>query len=390
MLRTPAQGDFNQPEWRTSMATRFKLVKQIARVGKEHIVELSEEEEARAVDLHQNSIVFDLHMHGVVFPEDISQIEPWMKSLRYELGYEGIKRAGLTAFIDGFASMAHSWSLDDAMKEIGLRWCDMDHNYDKVIRALRSEDVRRAKRENKTAIFMGIENAEPVGNDLDNLDMLYGLGVRAMGLCYNKRSLVGDGRTERTDCGLSNFGLRYVERMNDLGMIIDAVHAGVRTTLDAIKASRDPIIISHTGAQGVYPTGRMATDEELEALAAKGGLAGIHSGPNVLSNAERQSVETMMDHLDYCVKLIGIDHVAIGSDNNFGDKNAVHAHTIREHAADGLQQYLSFAAPYMEGIENPSEWLNITRALVKRGYSDEDIQKLIGGNTLRLVEQVVG
>ena len=88
--------------------------------------------------------------------------------------------------------------------------------------------------------------------------------------------------------------------------------------------------------------------------------------------------------------VIGIDHVAIGSDNCFGDKNAMHAHTIKEHAADGLQDYLSFSAPYMEGIENPSEWLNITRALVKRGYSDEDIQKLIGGNVLRFVEQVVG
>ena len=372
------------------MAMKFKLVQQIARVGKEHIVELNAEEEVRALDLHRRSLVFDLHMHGAVFPEDVSQMGDWMRSFRYETGYEGIEKAGLTAYIEGFASMGHNWSLNDAIREIGLRWCDMDHNYDKVIRALRAEDVSRAKRENKTAIFIGIENAEPIGNDLDNLDMLYGLGLRAMGLAYNKRNLVGDGRTERTDCGLSDFGLSFVERSNDLGIIIDAVHAGVQTTLDAIEASEDPIIVSHTGARGLHGTDRMATDEELEALAAKGGLAGIHSGPNLLSNAKQQGVETMIDHVDYCVKLIGIDHVAIGSDNFFADKNAVHAYTIKEHAADGLQQYISFDAPYMEGIENPSEWLNITRALVKRGYSDEDIQKLIGGNTLRLVEQVVG
>ena len=372
------------------MASKFKLVQQIARVGKEHIVELSAEEEARALDLHRRSIVFDLHMHAAVIPEDISQMDAWMKSLRYETGYEGIKKAGLTAYIEGFGSMGHTWHLGDATREIGLRWCDMDHNYDKIIRALRVEDVKRAKRENKTAVFIAIENAEPLGNDLDNLDMLYGLGLRAMGLAYNKRNLVGDGRTERTDCGLSDFGLRLVERMNDLGIIVDGAHAGVRTTLDAIEASKDPIIISHTGAQGLRPTVRMATDKELEALAAKGGLAGIHSGPNILSNAKQQGVETMIDHVDYCVNLISIDHVAIGSDNFFGDKNAVHAYTIKEHAADGVQKYLSFEAPYMEGIENPSEWVNITRALLKRGYSDEDIQKLIGGNTLRLVEQVVG
>jgi len=372
------------------MPKQFKLVKQIARVGKEYVLELSPEDEARAVALHQRSIVFDLHLHGVVFPENVEDTSQWMKSFRYELGYEGIKHAGLTAFIDGVASMGHSWSLDEAIREIGLRGCDMEHSSDKIIRALRADDVRRAKREGKTAIFMTIENAEPVGNDLDNLDLLYGLGLRSMGLAYNKRNLVGDGRTERTDSGLSSFGLRYIERMNALGMIIDAAHAGIRTTLEAAEASKDPIIISHTGAKAIYNTGRMATDEELTAVASKGGLIGIHSGPNVLSNDSHQGVETMIDHLDYCVKLVGIDHVVIGSDNYFGDKNANHAHTIREHSADGLQNYLTFSAPFMEGIENPSEWMNITRALVKRGYSDEEIQKLIGGNTLRLVEQVIG
>lgn len=372
------------------MPKQFKLVKQIGRVGKEYILELSEKDEARAVELHRRSIVFDLHLHGVVFPEDVEDTSLWMKTFRYDLAYEGIKHAGLTAYIDGVASMGHSWSLDEAIREIGLRGCDMEHNSDKVIRALRAEDVRRAKREGKTAIFMTIENAEPVGNDHDNLDLLYGLGVRSMGLAYNKRNLVGDGRTERTDSGLSSFGLGYIERMNKLGMIVDAAHAGIRTTIEAAEASKTPIIISHSGARNVYNTGRMATDEEMTAVASKGGLIGIHSGPNVLSNASRQTVEVMVDHIDYCVKMVGVDHVAIGSDNYFGDKNANHAHTIREHSADGLQNYLTFSAPFMEAIENPSEWMNITRALVKRGYSDADIEKLIGGNTLRLVEQVVG
>jgi len=368
----------------------FKLVKQIGRVGKEYIVKLSDEEEKRAQNLHKESIVFDLHMHGVVLPENPKDYKEWMRSLRYELGYEGIQKGGLTAYIDGFGSMAHTWKIEDVIREIGLRWCDLDHNYDRVIRGLRAEDVRKAKTEKKIAIFMCIENMEAIGNQIDNIDMLYGLGVRVMGLCYNKRNLIGDGRTERTNCGLSNFGYKVIERMNKLGMLIDATHAGVKTTLDVIEASRDPIIISHSGARGVYNSIRMATDEELEALAKKGGLIGIHSGPNVLSNSKKQGVENIIDHIDYCVKLIGVDHVAIGSDNNFGDKNALHAFEIQRYAADGLQKYLSFNAPYMEGIENPSEWLNITRALVKRGYSDEDIQKIIGGNTLRIIEKVIG
>lgn len=368
----------------------FKLVKQIGRVGRECLVELSDEEEKRAQKLHKESIVFDSHMHGVVLPEDPENYEEWLRSARYELGYEGIKKAGLVAYIEGFGSMAHTWKMEDAVREIGLRWCDMDHNYDKIIRGLRAEDVRKAKEEKKTALFICIENSELIGNVLDNIDMLYGLGVRGMGLCYNKRNLVGDGRIERTDSGLSNFGYEVIERMNELGMLIDAAHAGIRTTLEAIEGSKDPIVISHTGAYGIYPTRRMATDEEIQSIAEKDGLVGIHSGPNVLSDSKDQSIEVMMDHLEYCVKLAGVDHVAIGSDNYFGDKNALHTYSIRTAPGDGLQEYVKFNAPYMEGIENPSEWPNIIRALVKRGYSDEDIRKLIGGNILRIVEKVIG
>ena len=367
----------------------FKSAKQIGRV-KEHVVELSEAEEARAMDLHRKSIVFDLHMHSVVLPEDPSDFGAWERSPRKEVGYEGIKKGGITACLDGFSGWAHIFTMDANVREIGLRWCDMDHNYDKVIRGLRAEDVRRAKRENKTAIFLITENSEMICNDLDGRDMLYGLGLRGMGLSYNKRNLVGDGRTERTDSGLSKFGIQVIERLNKLGVIVDLAHCGERMTLEAAEFSKDPIIVSHTGARGVHPTERMASDEELQAVAATGGLIGIHSGVGILSSANRQTVEDIINHIDYCVKLVGIDHVAIGSDNYFGDKLAMLARIMKGRAEDGLQGYVSFTAPYMEGMENPSEWPNYTRALVKRGYSDQDIQKIIGGNTLRIVERVVG
>ena len=262
--------------------------------------------------------------------------------------------------------MAHTWVMGDAIKEIGLRWCDMDHRHDAVIRGLRADDVIRAKNEGKTAIFMCIENAELIGNVMENVDLLYGLGVRVLGMAYNKRNLIGDGRVERTNTGLSNYGLEFIKRMNDLGMIVDASHAGEQTTIEALEASKAPMMISHSGAQGVFNTARMATDAELEALKKNGGLIGVHSGVNVLSDAKSQGVDDMVNHVDYLVKKVGIDHVCIGSDNYFGDKNANHQHSIKAHAADGLQKYLTFNCDYMEGIENPSEWRNITRALVKR------------------------
>jgi membrane dipeptidase len=372
------------------MLVALQLVKQIGRVGKEYVLELSREQEALASDIHEKSIVFDLHMHGVVLAENESDYDEWLASRRYPFAYEGLRHAGVTAFIDGFASMGHTWELPAAVREIGLRWCDMDHQPDKVIRGLLADDVRRAKKEGKIAVFMCIENTELIGADLDNIDVLYGLGVRGLGLSYNKRSLVCDGRTERTDVGLSDFGIEVIKRMNDLGMIVDACHCGEKSTLEMTEVARAPMIVSHTGARAIYNTRRLASDAELKAIAKTGGAVGIHSGVNVLSDKKQQSIEDMLDHLDYCVKVMGIDHVCIGSDNYFGDKNANHLHSIKKHASDGLQKYLVFNAPYMEGIENPSEWKNITRGLVKRGYARKDIEKLIGGNALRIIEEVVG
>jgi len=367
----------------------YKLAKQIGRVP-EHIVPLSESQEQRAVELHENSTVFDLHMHSVIIPDNMEDLEEWSHDKRAQeaVGFDGVKKGGLTAFIDGLGGLDHRWDYGSLVESIGFRLGTMDRNYDKVIRGIRAEDVGRAKESGKFAIFLGVENSEQLGFDVDRVDVLYGLGIRCMGLSYNVRNPVADGRTERSDGGLSDFGLEVVARMNKLGIIVDAVHSGEQTTLDAAAASTAPVIVSHTGARGVYDTKRMATDEELLAIAETGGLAGIHTGPNVLSNKSRQGVDITVDHIDYCVKLIGIDHVAAGTDNYFGDKAM---NVEYELGVDkGMRSYIATHAPYMEGIESPAEWPNITRALVKRGYSDEDIQKLLGGNTMRVVESVVG
>ena len=367
----------------------YTLVKQIGRVP-EYTVPLSPSQEQRAMELHESSIVFDLHMHTVILPETIEELEVWShdRHAQEAVGFEGVNKGGLTAFIDGLGGLNHRWDYESLVDCIGFRLANIDRNYDKTIRGLRAEDVFRAKKEGKFAMFLGVENSEQLGFDVDRVDVLYGLGLRCMGLSYNVRNPVADGRTERTDGGLSDFGLEVVARMNKLGIIVDAVHSGEQTTLDAASASSAPIIVSHTGARGVYDTKRMATDEELLALAGTGGLAGIHTGPNVLSNAPRQGVEVTVDHIDYCVKLMGIDHVAVGSDNYFGDKAM---NVEYELGVDkGMRRYIATHAPYMEGIESPSEWPNITRELVKRDYSDEDIQKLIGGNTFRVVESVIG
>jgi len=223
----------------------------------------------------------------------------------------------------------------------------------------------------------------PVAN---RVDIAYDLGIRCMLLTFNTRNFLGDGCGERTDSGLSHLGLDVVERMNKVGMLIDLSHCGVKTTMDAIEASKDPVLINHAGARALYPNMmRLKTDEQIHALAEKGGVIGTSAIPNQLSNAKRQGIHDLLNHVDYVVKLVGVDHVAIGLDIHFDDHVAFHRklQTIMK----GTGQQLN--AEYMEGLVNPEEWPNITRGLVSRGYSDQEIEKIIGGNALGIIERVI-
>jgi len=229
---------------------------------------------------------------------------------------------------------------------------------------------------------------QTIGPVLDRVDIGYELGVRCMLLTFNTRNFLGDGCGEKSNSGLSNLGFDVVERMNRVGMLIDLSHCGERTTLDAIEASKDPVLINHAGARALNPImTRLKGDEQIQALAEKHGVFGVSAIPNQLSNAKRQGINDLLNHVDYVVKLAGVDHVAIGLDICFDDHVAFHR-TLIKRLMRGTGQELN--AEYMEGIESPEEWRNITRGLVSRGYSDQEIEKIIGGNALRIIEQVVG
>lgn len=255
--------------------------------------------------------------------------------------------------------------------------------------AFKVEDFRRAKKEGKMAVLFQLE-PQTFGKNLDNVDIAYGHGIRMALLTFNTRTYAGDGCGERTNEGLSYFGIDLVERMNKVGMLIDLSHVGIQTTLDTIETSKDPVIANHVGARALHPQcKRLKTDEELKALTEKGGIAGVSAIPNQLSSDEEQGIETFLDHMDYMVNLIGINNVAIGLDNTFGDQVGFHREAAKtifklSYIGQGLN------APYMYGIENPEEFQNITRGLVQRGYSDQDIEKILSGNALSILERVVG
>ena len=340
---------------------------------KDRFIKLNKDEEARVEELHKNVLVIDLHTH--VLRGDFVDNVP------------RIQRSQVNGFIEAVARPIDE-DFAESMNILG-QYLKMVENHPDFMPAFCAQDFVRAKESGKQAVMFQLE-PQTFGRNLDRIEVAYGLGIRMALLTFNTRTYIGDGCGERTNGGLSYLGFEVVERMNELGMLIDLSHCGVQTTLDAIEASKDPVMCNHTGARALYPQmKRLKTDEELKALAAKGGIAGVSAIPNQLSGNAEQGIEDMLNHIDYMVKLIGVDHVALGLDNVFHDQVAYHRQAAQTtFKLEYIGQELN--APYMYGIESPEEWPNITRGLVARGYSDDEIEKIIGGNALRVIQQVVG
>jgi membrane dipeptidase len=283
------------------------------------------------------------------------------------------------------------WKWSDIVADLGMRLCDVAHQ-DMLIRAETISDIRRAKVNNQIAFIPSLEAATPVENEVDRLDVLYGLGIRSSGIAYSEANTLGSGLREQRDSGLTDFGRAAVKRMNQLGIAIDVSHSGDQTSLDTIEASSKPIFITHAGARSLWNTRRMKPDEVLKKCAEKGGVIGIEAAPHttLTRNHPRHSIESYMEHFEYCVELMGIEHVAFGPDTFFGDHVALH-HIFAQHlsigSAHGSADFQE--VEFVDGIESPAEaFPNITRWLVKHHYSDDDIALALGGNILRVLEQV--
>ncbi len=343
----------------------------------ERFIQLSPSEKERADELFSKSIKVDLHTHifGSIHFEWNANIRKLVENSGIDGCFEAVPClnedfAETTAIIGRYRSIVE--------KEPGL------------VSAFTAADIKKAKKENKQAILYQLEPWSGRRN-LDLVDVAYGLGFRMILLTFNTRTYIGDGCGEKTNAGLSYLGLELVERLNNAGILIDLSHCGVQTALDAIDHSKDPCLFNHTGARALNePVGRLRTDEELKALVEKGGLIGISAIPNQLSSKPEQSIEDHLNHIEYIANLVGVDHVGIGLDNTFHDQVAFHRKMAAEKTVNLERAGIVLAADYIYGLESPSDWPNIIRGLIKRGYSDQEVDKIIGGNALRILEKVVG
>jgi membrane dipeptidase len=374
----------------------FELVPEIGRVAP-YVVPLTEAEEARTRKIVQENLVISLHEHCFVAPKNLSEFHAFRRQGRDFTAFEGLAHSGLDAVFDAMmdgTAMIHSragWKWDDVITDIGLRLSDIAHQ-DTVVLALTTRDIEQAKANGQVGFVVSLEASTMIENEVDRIDVLYGLGVRSMGIAYSEGNQLGAGLREPRDGGLTEFGRKAVRRMNKLGIAIDISHSGDVTAMDTIEVSDDPIFITHAGARTLWNSRRLKTDEVIKACAEKGGVIGIEAAPHTTISQKhpRHSIESFMDHFEYCVDLVGIDHVAFGPDTLYGDHVALHTLLSAELSIGQSRGQLEYPkVEYVEGLENPTEaWPNIARWLVKKGYSDTDIAKALGGNIMRVLKQV--
>jgi membrane dipeptidase len=348
---------------------------------------------ARAVDLLQRSTVLDMlnpfTLVGVLAPLKGDKRPTWFTNP------ETFTAADFQRFKDSridAMNVAVGTIGPNAYEEVTLflgHWNGfIAHHTDKLTRIDDAASIDTAKKSGKIGIILGLQNSEHFRTP-DDVDRFYELGQRISLLTYNSRNLIGNGSTERHDEGVSDFGIKIIERMNKVGMAVDTAHCGDRTTLDAFEISKAPVLITHSNCRALNPNHpRCKTDEAIRKMAEKGGVMGITGVRNFVSNQEPTNIDTLLDHYDHVAKLVGVEHVGVGSDYDLDGYDAM---------PDDYKKWLRglYKSSYgfrdrmdTDGFNHYKRMFDLTDGLIRRGYSDNDIGLILGGNFRRVLSQI--
>jgi len=280
-------------------------------------------------------------------------------------------------------------------------WYDLFENHaDKVMMITRGRDIEEAKKKGKLGVIIGSQNAVMLGKDINLLTVYQKLGFRIIQLSYERQTLLGEGCGERTNGGLTNFGVEVVQEMNRLGLIVDVSHCKDQVTMDAIEVSKVPVIASHANPRGMVDHIRCKTDEQIRALAEKGGVIGLvpYRMVCITKKGVPPTLKDFLDIVDYTVRVAGIDHVGIGTDLTPYQTREQFEAWAKSHpriSLWGTPEAIKWEEKHFfnvgtEGHQDPAKWIEITKGLLERGYAEEDIKKIYGLNFLRVFKQVCG
>lgn len=373
------------------------------------------------LELHRNSVVVDCYgfmpraavdgdritkaIENSASPLEIQDLNEDMSMTRFvehqrerEEFKNAWKASGVTCVIQNAGEEGNE--IDRLLKRLSRFTYTTDMLRDFVSKAVLPDDIVQAKKENRHALYF-TGNGVPMPQDwvsveeeLRYIRMFFQLGIRMMHLTYNRRNMIGDGCGEPTDCGLSDFGRAVVKEMNRVGVIVDIAHSGWQTSLEAARLSEKPMVASHTTAASLHHHFRAKPDKVIQAIADTGGYVGICCIPRFLGGAG--DIAAMMDHIAYVAKKFGSNHVAIGTDVAYTSQFAAEENKKIIPYRQSRTRWQALWPPdeYKETarMRQSMEWTNwplFTVGLVQKGFSDEDIQKILGGNTLRVAKEVL-
>ena len=314
--------------------------------------------------IHDQSLIWDAHACFPLKPNaDLSELK------RY-------KDSGVN-----FVSLNIGMDMDPFENIIQVLACYRKHiaaHPGDFVLALAVDDILKAKGSGKLAIAFDLEGSEPLSGNLNLISFYYDLGVRQMLLAYNRDNRASGGCMEGK-IGLTDFGKKVIREMNHVGMIVDVSHMGYLATMDAFDTSMAPVIFSHSNPTGLRKHARNISDEQIKACAKTGGVIGINGIGDFLGGT---SSEIMVENIEYVTNLVGPEHVGIGLDYVV-DKQEL-ADYIEGHPevfpSDRFNEYLAFV--------EPEQFPDFTELLYKKGYSEQTIKGILGGNFLRVAEKV--
>ena len=268
---------------------------------------------------------------------------------------------------------------------------EIDRKPDVLSRVRTVTDITKAKKARRTGLIYGVQDGVAFETDLSRLESLHALGLRVAQPTYNRRNLLGDGCLEPANAGLSRNGVTAIERMNELGILVDLSHCGRQTAADAIRVSKKPVAFTHTGCQALADHPRNRTDAELRAVAEKGGVSGIYFMP-YLSEGRQPTAADIVRHLEHMVQVAGEDHVSIGTDGNISptvvdDKfKEAFAKSTRERREAGIAAPWETEEGYLFATElnTPRRLATLAMMLADRRHSTARIEKIMGGNLVRV------
>jgi len=343
----------------------------------------------RVVRLMRESVVVDM-LNQFLYRTDQEDLkERWLTvpGAFTQADFDRFKSTGVHAvnFGEGVDSLAEAETLF-------AKWNSFIAQYPQwLLRVNCAADISRAREQGKLGILYGLQSSGQF-QTLDDVNRCYGWGQRVSQLSYNFRSLVADGAFEPYDGGVSEYGGKVIERMNTVRMAVDIGHASDKTKLDALVISKAPVILSHGNCRALIPDGlRATTDETIRKLAAKGGVMGITDIAFMVKGTEPVTIEDVVNHYDHVRDLVGIEHVGVGSDagiesNDLGAPQKLHDMLTK---AD-KRYHVHGTREVVTGLEGPNRMWELCAALVRRGYTDEQIRLVLGGNWVRVLKEIWG